>query len=393
MRASRYDVHPRWAAALAAVSIACGTGVRIGQIPSDDGGSRPAGAISGLAVGLTHFCVLRDGALFCEGYSLHGELIGPIAMRRIDDVADAVEVAAGRGFTCVRHADGGVSCVGANDFGQLGRGSTSDFGRTLERIADLRARSIAAGVDTMCARTEDERLLCWGRNDFGQVAPSSAEPVIRAPTEVAGIAARQVSLGSAHTCVLTVAGGVLCFGRNVDGELGDGTGAAVRGPVAARGLESGVARVACANNPYQPGASCALRTDGTVACWGHPSDGVIADGTNDTAYAPVDVASLQGVDALWLGGKTVVVRRGSETLVWGHPGAMAGIVDSETFDWFAPSRMPALDRFEELAVHLSVSCGLDGGRVYCWGINDAEQFAGVEPGAALPITELALPPP
>lgn len=389
VRGPRYGVYPRWIAALAAASIACGTDVRVGRIPGDGGGEQ--GAVTGVAVGLTHHCVIRDGALLCEGYSLHGELIGPIAMRPVDGVAGAVEVAAGHSFTCVRHGDGGVSCVGANQYGQLGRGVADDHSLAVERIEGLSARSIAAGVDTMCAQTDDDRLLCWGRNDFGQVAPSSIEPVIRAPVELAGISARQVSLGSAHTCVVTAAGGVLCFGRNADGELGDGTGADLRGPVEVRGLGSGVSRVQCSNNPYQPGASCALRTDGTIACWGHPSDGVIGDGTGDTAFAPVEVAGVAGAGALWLGGKTVLARSGGGTVVWGHPGALVGVVDRDALAWLSPAPLPALDRFDALAVNLSTACGLDAGQVYCWGINDAEQFAGAAPGAIVPITELSLP--
>lgn len=392
LRAAYHGVGPRWVGVLAVVSIACGTGVRLGRIPADGGdGGSPQGAVTAIDVGLSHYCAVRDGALFCAGYSLHGELIGPIAVRRIEGVDDAVEVATGHMFTCVRHADGGVSCVGGNPYGQLGRGATFDNSLTLERITGLRARSISAGFESMCAITEDDRLFCWGRNHFGQVDPSSSETAIPVPVELPGFSFQQVSLGAEHTCALTTAGTVVCFGRNGSGELGDGTGVEHRGPVEVPGL-SGVTRVECANNPNLDGSTCALRADGTIACWGDHHEGVLGSGLTEPALAPLDVPGIDDASALWLGGKTAVVRRAGATAVWGHPGAMEGVVDPDTLPRVVATPLPVLDRFDTLAIHIVVACGIDAGRLYCWGVNHLQQFAGVEPGAVVPMFEPALPP-
>lgn len=68
-----------------------------------------------------------------------------------------------------------------------------------------------------------------------------------------------MATGGGHSCALRSGGSVVCWGRNYDGELGIGSLDEYKAtPVAVPGV-TGIALVGCGG---------ALRSDGTTACWG-----------------------------------------------------------------------------------------------------------------------------
>ena len=77
----------------------------------------------------------------------------------------------------------------------------------------------------------------------------------------------QFAAGSEHTCVLTTGGGVQCWGSNSYGQIGDGTQEVRTLPVTVFNSTTnpalGVKAIAAGMNQ-----SCAVLTDGNVACWG-----------------------------------------------------------------------------------------------------------------------------
>ena len=70
------------------------------------------------------------------------------------------------------------------------------------------------------------------------------------------------------------------------GILGDGTNVDRHTPVAVSGL-SGAAALAAGMNH-----TCAVRSDGTVRCWGWNYRGQLGDGTRANRYTPVAVPGL-----------------------------------------------------------------------------------------------------
>ena len=73
----------------------------------------------------------------------------------------------------------------------------------------------------------------------------------------------KVSAGSDFTCAVKTDGTVWCWGLNTSGQLGDGTTTNRNRPVQVSGL-TGVADV-----DNQSDYACALKTIGTVVCWGN----------------------------------------------------------------------------------------------------------------------------
>jgi hypothetical protein len=89
----------------------------------------------------------------------------------------------------------------------------------------------------MCAIHDDGGVSCWGSNDRGQLGrpSSSVETVAMRVPGVEG--AVDVAAGKSHSCALLASGRVLCWGANDRGQLGDGTNTDSTAPVEVRGLD------------------------------------------------------------------------------------------------------------------------------------------------------------
>ena len=96
-------------------------------------------------------------------------------------------------------------------------------------------------------------------------------------------AAKIIALGEYHSCALETDGTVACWGLNGNGQLGDGTTTDRASPTAVPGL-SDVAEIALGS-----AHSCARKTDGTVACWGANIYGQLGDGTTTDRLSPTAV--------------------------------------------------------------------------------------------------------
>jgi len=76
-----------------------------------------------------------------------------------------------------------------------------------------------------------------------------------------------------HTCAVKADGTVACWGFNNAGQLGDGTIVNKGVPTAVPGLTNVAAVAASASH------SCALKDDGSAVCWGGNGSGQLGDGT------------------------------------------------------------------------------------------------------------------
>ena len=142
-------------------------------------------------------------------------------------------------------------------------------------------------------------------------------------TTATGLAA-----GNQHSCALTSSGGVECWGDNSDGQLGDGTTTSSPTPVYVVGIGgsgtlSGVVAIAASGVH-----ACALRSGGTVDCWGGNGQGDLGDGTTTGHSTPVPVVgvggsgTLSGVVAIaaageFTSGSTCAVTTGGAVDCWG----------------------------------------------------------------------------
>ena len=263
-------------------------------------------------------------------------------------------------------AAGTVRCWGANGFGQLGNGTTTDSGTPVMAMAITTAIAVSVGFTHSCALLASGVITCWGSNANGQLGDSTATNRTT-PVIVAGISdATAIAAGGYHSCALRSVGSVVCWGYNGWGQLGDGTTTSRTSPVAVSGL-SGVSSLALG---YY--SSCAILVGGTVRCWGYNLDGQLGNGTTTSSSLPVAVSQLTDATAISAGNYHVcVVRSGGSVACWGSNGfAQLG----NGFEGPSGSHTPAPVNYISNAIGVAAggfhSCALRlDGSVYCWGYN------------------------
>ena len=138
--------------------------------------SGPA-AFTSVSIGWGYICATTvAGYVYCWP---HGWT--PAQAHRIAGLADVVAVSAGFDNVCALHRDGDVSCVGRNDAGEIGDGSTTDRDRPvrLAGITDAVAVSAAVGNPAVnphaCALHSDGSASCWGSNGSGQLGDGTTD--------------------------------------------------------------------------------------------------------------------------------------------------------------------------------------------------------------------------
>jgi alpha-tubulin suppressor-like RCC1 family protein len=188
-----------------------------------------------ISAGANHTCAdSLNNVLYCWGANDQGQLGDATTVSRLFPTASVTLVRAkalsvGATHTCILAqnsgsvTEGDVYCVGKNDQGQLGDGSTADRNE-LTKALGPRLLAISAGENHTCGIAVDTRLMyCWGDNHFGQLGTGNPADATSPAQVSGGLAFLAVSAGTGHTCGLTVKAEAYCWGRNADGQVGDTT--------------------------------------------------------------------------------------------------------------------------------------------------------------------------
>ncbi len=285
--------------------------------------------VTGLALGDAFTCALSEGRVSCLGAPPEGAAM----------FEGASTITAGAGYLCAGGATG-VRCVGSNDWGQLGDGTTAAR-TTPVAVMGLPVgapTSLAARYHSACAVVAG-RVACWGMNAWGQLGgdPGAArcgtglpcrasavsvdglDVIERAATQ--GLYFRRGVVGgvpvfteAGATCVVDRSRAVRCWGQGALTGLGAGAGMLRAAP--------GVAIPSLRATDVVMGLdfACALEEGGTVACWGL-NDACQTGASTDAGVrvdAPRRIAGLTGVSALAAGAAHVcALRDDGEVLCWG----------------------------------------------------------------------------
>ena len=119
---------------------------------------------------------------------------------------------------------------GANGFGQLGLGNTSDVAipTPVDKLTRVGFQQVVCGGNHTMVLSKD-KVYAFGRNDFGQLGLGDTVDV-SSPQEVRCLSRlpklkiiSSVVCGASHSLFLTVAGELLGCGRNDLGQLGLGS--------------------------------------------------------------------------------------------------------------------------------------------------------------------------
>jgi alpha-tubulin suppressor-like RCC1 family protein len=252
------------------------------------------GPVAQVSAGKFHTCVVTAvGSVMCWGNGSSGRLGtgNQDSTASPSIVADAGEsfrqVSAGGAHTCALTVSQRIYCWGVGTDGQVGDGEIAASlvpAREYTLAADWAL--VSAGDDHSCGQKADGRWFCWGDGQYGQIGNDST--LARSiPTQVG--AWMQMSAAFDHTCAVRGNGKLYCWGAGALARLGNGIDTANRATptLVAGGFEDWTRVSAGAEH------SCAIRSDGSLYCWGNQADGRVGNGfTTNTISSPSLVQQL-----------------------------------------------------------------------------------------------------
>jgi alpha-tubulin suppressor-like RCC1 family protein len=207
-------------------------------------------------------------------------------------------VGAGGSFTCARISTSGtIKCLGDNQFGQLGNGTTSGTNIPTDVSGITTANTLALGYFHACALLSTGGIKCWGDNLLGKLGDGSGVTSTTTPVDVTGIStATLVTAGNNHTCALITGGSIRCWGDGLSGQLGDGSNTSETStPVTVSNISNAISVSAGSAH------TCAL-VSGGVQCWGKNDFGQLGNGSASNANVPVAVSGITTAIAVSSGG-------------------------------------------------------------------------------------------
>lgn len=221
-----------------------------------------------------HSCAVgRSGEVVCWGQNDSGEcgvgVTGSIqAPGQVVGLASTVtKISSSFRHTCAVLGNGSVQCWGLNSQYPLG---TGDFAIRTTATTPSNLRSgvsvvdVATGNDHTCLVYQDGMVQCVGQNDSGQMGQGTTSLSQITFVTVPLSAATAVAAGDDFTCaIVNLQTGVSCWGKGTSGQLGHGQFANSPSPVAVQGLSGTIVGIAAGEN-----FACALNSDGAVRCWG-----------------------------------------------------------------------------------------------------------------------------
>jgi alpha-tubulin suppressor-like RCC1 family protein/endonuclease/exonuclease/phosphatase family metal-dependent hydrolase len=301
----------------------------------------------------------------------------------------ATSVSAGGQVSCTTDGGGIATCRGANQFGQLGDGTTT--GRsTPAPVKGTGWESISTSGATTCGIKTGGTLWCWGLNNFAQLGNNTSSPRTKPQQVAPSLVWKQVATSWFNTCAIDSTGALYCWGQNLRGAAGVGkTSRLVATPQLI-----GSASDRWTNVSSGGWHTCAVRGDGSMWCWGQNSFGQVGTGKDGIQAAPAQVgtgSNWREVSTSW--GHTCGVTTTGELWCWGlNKDGQIGVGTRD--DAWAPQQVAPGTVWTAVAAGDANTCALDsGGQAWCWGGNRYSQL-GAGPGASsiVPAQATAVPP-
>jgi alpha-tubulin suppressor-like RCC1 family protein len=178
-----------------------------------------------------------------------------------------------------------------------------------------------------------------------------------------------ISAGARHSCALKTDGTVWCWGGNHFGQLGDGSWLDKVTPVQVTGLTD-VASISAGVF-----STCAVKTDSTVWCWGKNDFGQLGDGAQENQNTPGQVGSF--LDAAFVAtgrDHTCAMKTDGAVWCWGR-NEDGQLGDGTWIDKLDPVQVTGLSDIASISSGDHHSCVLKtNGTAWCWGNNELGQL-------------------
>lgn len=343
--------------------------------------------VQNIYLGANYSCAFKDADVQCWGQNNLGQLgLGTSSNGVLSPQPSSLfsigvtKVAVGFSHTCALKA-GALWCWGSNGYGQLG------VGNLIEANQPQLVNQMASGVSdfslgrfSTCA-IKNGKLSCWGANWNGQLGLGSlnlvnhTEPVELPIFPGGNQRITHISMGYSHGCAIKD-GALYCWGSNTNGELGNGGVASSQlVPVAVLSMADNVTQV----STKWPYTTCALKNK-ELYCWGRADGGRSLLGYTQDQSSPVLMGSLNsGIQGFVRGWNQSCVIVNGALKCWGWaPNLGLGHFDQTLIGLSDVLNMGSGIR--SIASGNNHSCAIKNGQLFCWGSNTNYQLGlGVGP--------------
>ena len=242
--------------------------------------------------------------------------------------------------SCAIALNGRAYCWGSGNSGKLGNGSTASSRipvavNTSGVLAGKTIKQISAGENHTCAIASDNRAYCWGSNKNGQLgngstADSRVPVAVNTSGVLVGKTIKEVTTGGFHTCALDTSSKMYCWGLNSSGRLGGGLTSILSNVPVAVNMSGALAGKTIKQILAGGDHGCVVASDDKMYCWGLNNNGELGNNSSVNSSVPVAV-NADGV----LAGKTI----------------------------------------GQMSAGFSSTCAVDSEyNMYCWGYNDNGQL-------------------
>ena len=340
------------------------------------------GLIGSALAGQARCELTTAGAAYCWGDNRRGQIGDGTLVNRSQATAVSgaltfASLAEGSAdHSCGLTAAGQAYCWGANSFGQLGDGSTTDRTAPTPVSGGFTFTQVAVSPYRTCGRTAAGWLICWGWSG-ADLFGDGVLGVVRSPLQVGagGVSFASVALGQSNACAVSAGGTIYCWGLGTSGQIGDGQLISRSTPTpltdgrSYSAVSVGVSHV------------CGLTVAGAAFCWGNGPLGTGAT-TSSSTPAPVTGGLTFTSIAASPSGHTCARATTGVAYCWGS--TSAGITDvrfgpqlgdGTIIARLVPTAVLSGVSFASVSVRSGFSCGRrSGGQPYCWGANSLGQL-------------------
>jgi len=269
--------------------------------------SRPVQAVglsnvTAIATGMFYSAAVKsDGTVWlwgnCSGLGSTTNVTRTTPVQ-LTGIGNVTTLSAGGSHLLMLKNDKTVWSVGGNSRGQLGDGSTTDRPFPVQVGSLTNVARIAAGGDEFGAAVkEDGTVWAWGINFSGELGPGGGAMNFDShpnPVQVTGLPGGILNLVAGQDFLLSLAndGTVWSWGSDSNGQLGQGNQSSQNNTPHQIPNFNNVSALAAGISH-----SVALKSDGSVWCWGDNAEGQLGDASTTRRFNPVRVSGLETVSS------------------------------------------------------------------------------------------------
>jgi len=321
--------------------------------------------------------------LFTWGRNAYGEVGDNTASSKSNPIQTVTgginwkQVACGSYFTAAIKTDNTLWSWGRGDSGQLGDNTninrsspvqTVTFGTDWKQVSTCASPVASANA----AIKTDGTLWCWGKNAYGQLGDNTiADKSSPVQTIAYGINWKQVACGMYHTAAIKTDGTLWCWGGN-NGKLGDNTTANKSSPVQTIAYGTNWKQVACSQ--YN---TAAVKTDGTLWCWGAGTNGRLGNNTTTDRSSPVQTITFgtNWKQVACGNGHTAAVKTDGTLWCWGD-NAYGRLGDNTTINKSSPVQTITFGtNWKQVSAGYTHTAAIKtDGTLWTWGRNNNNQL-------------------